>query len=167
MNCALWQGVVLVLINQISKFPCRLWNHHNLNSETHSRLSDFFGGVSMRCLSHLVQMGTRGMVITSPPLSSSTDDTGTTSTRSLIDDINLARLQHIPIFFFSAGENDVFTPESTDISYTTLRDKFDKGEYDRAVFEGFGHLDCWMGERAADVVWVSVREHLIRVCDDG
>jgi hypothetical protein len=121
----------------------------------------------MRCLSHLVRMGTSGMVITSPPLSSSTDDTSTTATRPLIDDINLARLQHIPIFFFSGGENDVYTPEATDISYTTLRGKFDEGQYDRAVFEGFGHLDCWMGERAADVVWVRVREHLMRVCGDG
>jgi hypothetical protein len=130
-------------------------------------LSDFFGGISMRCLSHLVRMGTSGVVITSPPLSSSTDDTGTISTRPLIDDINLARLQHIPIFFFSGGENVVYTPEATDISYTILREKFDQGQYDRAVFEGFGHLDCWMAERAADVVWVSVREHLMRVCGDG
>jgi hypothetical protein len=111
-------------------------------------------------------MGTSGMVMTSPPLSLSTHDTGTISTRPLIDDISLARLQHIPIFFFSGGANDVYTPESTDISYTTLRNKFDKGEYDRAVFEGFGHLDCWMGERAADVIWVSIRGHLMRVCDD-
>lgn len=117
----------------------------------------------MRCLSHLVQMGTSGMVMTSPPL---TDEMCNISTRPLIDDINLARLQHIPIFFFSGGESDVYTPESTDISYTTLRNKFDKGEYDRTVFEGFGHLDCWMGERAADVIWVSVRGHLMRVCDD-
>ena len=121
----------------------------------------------MRCLSHLVQMGTSGMVITSPPLSSSTDDTGTAPTRPLIDDVNLARLQHIPIFFFSGGENDVYTPEATDISYTTLRNKFDEGQYDRAVFEGFGHLDCWMAERAADVVWVNVRAHLMRVCGEG
>ena len=92
----------------------------------------------MRCLSHLAQMGTIGMVITTPPLSSSTDEIGTTSTRLLINDTNLARLQHIPIFFFSGGDNDVYTPEATDISYTTLRDKFAKGQYDRAVFEGFG-----------------------------
>ena len=121
----------------------------------------------MRCLSHLVRMGTSGMVITSPPLSSSIDDTGAASAKPLINDINLARLRHIPIFFFSGGDNVVYTPEATDISYTTLRDKFDEGQYDCAVFAGFGHLDCWMGERAADVVWLSVKKHLMRVCGDG
>lgn len=56
---------------------------------------------------------------------------------------------------------------ATDILYTTLRDKLDEGQYDCTVFEAFGHPDCWMAGRAADVVWVSVREHLMRVCGDG
>ena len=79
----------------------------------------------------------------------------------------MARLKHIPIFFFSGSENDVFSPESTDISYTDLRDRFDEAQYERDVFEGFGHHDCWIGEMAADVVWESVKDHMIKVCSVG
>jgi hypothetical protein len=115
----------------------------------------------MRCLTHLVRIGTTGKVLTWP-LPSST--AGSTSARELIDDRNLDRLKSIPIFFFSGSENAVYTPEATDISYTTLRDKFDEGLYERDVFEGFGHLDCWMAEKAADVVWPRVKEHMMMVC---
>jgi len=57
----------------------------------------------------------------------------------------------------------VFTPEATDMSYTTLRNEFLEGQYERDVFDGFGHLDCWMGERAADVIWPRVKQHMIKV----
>ena len=124
-------------------------------------ISDFLGGVSTRCLAHFVRMGRHGMVITWPS-PSSTDSSA--SVKELENDIDLDRLRHIPIFFFSGGENAVFTPEATDISYTTLRSKFDEGQYERDVFDGFGHLDCWMGEKAADVVWPRVKQHMINVC---
>jgi hypothetical protein len=77
---------------------------------------------------------------------------------------NLDRLKHIPIFFFSGGDNNVYTPEATDMSYTILRDGFDEGQYKRDVFEEFGHLDCWMGEKASDVIRPRIREHMVKVC---
>jgi hypothetical protein len=106
-------------------------------------------------------MGRHGMVTTWPS-PSSTDSSA--SVKELENDINLDHLKHIPIFFFSGSENAVFTPEATDMSYTTLRSKFDEGQYERDVFDGFGHLDCWMGEKAADVVWPRVKQHMIKVC---
>jgi hypothetical protein len=106
-------------------------------------------------------MGTSSTIITLPP-SSSMDSS--TSTRELINDSGLECFKHIPIFFFSGSDNAVFTSEATDTSYTILRDKFDEGQYEREVFDGFGHLDCWMGEKAVDVVWERVKHHMIKVC---
>jgi hypothetical protein len=57
----------------------------------------------------------------------------------------------------------MYRPEATDTSYTILRDRFEEGQYERDVFEGFGHLDCWMGEKAAEVIWPRVRAHMVKV----
>lgn len=116
----------------------------------------------MRCLEHLVRMGTSGIVTTWP--SPRSTDSSAISVRELIDNVSLVRLKHVPIFFFSGSENAVFTPEATDISYTTLRNELDESQYERDVFEGFGHLDCWIGERAAEVIWPRVKQHMIKVC---
>jgi hypothetical protein len=86
------------------------------------------------------------------------------STQKLVDATNLDHLKHITIFFISGGENDVYTPETTDMSYTILRDKFDEGQYKHDVFEEFRNLDCWMGEKASEVVWLRIREHMVKVC---
>jgi hypothetical protein len=104
--------------------------------------------------------GIHGYVTTWPsPLADGGDAPATT----LVADANLRRLLNVPIYFFSGSENAVYSPESTDISYTTLRGLGDEGQYERDVFDGFGHLDCWMGEKAATVIWPIVRQHMKKV----
>ena len=114
----------------------------------------------MPCLNHLLHMGTTAMASTWPSLGK---DLKSQPAVPLVNGTNLARLKQIPIYFFSGSENAVFTPEATDMSYTTLRNEFLEGQYERDVFDGFGHLDCWMGERAADVIWPRVKQHMIKV----
>ena len=140
----------------------RLWSHRNLNSATHGMLSNFLGGVSMPCLNHLLRMGTTSTVTTWPFPSASNDGTSQ-NVVELVNANNLTHLKHIPIYFFSGSENAVFTPESTDISYMTLRNEYDEGQYERDAFDGFGRLDCWMWEKAADVIWPRVKQHMIKV----
>jgi len=112
----------------------------------------------MQGFKHLLLNGTQGYVTTWPPPS-----VGGSSATNLVTPANLQRLRNIPIYFFSGSENRVFSPESTDISYMTLRDAGDEEQYERDVFEGFGHLDCWMGEKAAKEIWPRVREHMKKV----
>jgi hypothetical protein len=114
----------------------------------------------MHCLKHLTHNGSRGYVTTWP---SPKADTGDASATNLVTEANLQRLLNIPIYFFSGAENASYSPESTDISYTTLRRVGDEGLYDRDAFDGFGHLDCWMAEKAATVIWPRVREHMKKV----
>jgi len=115
----------------------------------------------MHNFKHLILNGTQGYVTTWPSPSAGGD--AASSATNLVTPANVRRLRNIPIYFFSGGDNRVFSPESTDISYTTLRDAADEGQYERDVFEGFGHLDCWMGEKAAKEIWPRVGEHMKKV----
>ncbi|KAL5350902.1 hypothetical protein ACLOAV_004475 [Pseudogymnoascus australis] len=141
-------GFVQQVLNQISS----LWSHRNLNAATHSQLSHFLGGTSMSALAHLMSMGRLGYVTTNPPTSI-----------NLVTPINMSRLRGIPILFFSGSENSVFDPQSTDVSYTILRNEFGADWYERTVFEGRGHLDCWMGKDAVRDVYPRVRKHVDQV----
>jgi choline dehydrogenase-like flavoprotein len=100
----------------------------------------------MKALAHLMYMGTHGHVV----------DNGR---ESLVTPNNLQRLQGLPILFISGSENVVYKPQNTDKSYTVLTTKFGYGNYDRKVFDDYGHLDCWMGAEAAKDVYPYVLAH--------
>ncbi|KAL2068473.1 hypothetical protein VTL71DRAFT_16571 [Oculimacula yallundae] len=146
------------MCNNVSCHRCslifgRLWNHRNLNEATHRQINRFFGGVNMTLLHLLMQMGYRGFVTTNGPLF-----------KDLTTEHNLRRLKGIPMMFFSGSDNKVLTPESTDKSYSVMRDLFGTKNYSRHVIQGYGHLDCWMGRRAYKDVFPIVREEVDRVC---
>ena len=103
----------------------------------------------MKSLEHLMYMGTHGYV---------TDN----HNESLLNDENLRRLAGIPILFIQGSENVVYTPEATNRSLETMNDAFGQGLYQREVFEGYGHLDCWMGKDAATDVYPTVLAHAMR-----
>jgi hypothetical protein len=99
-----------------------------------------------------MSMGRLGHVITNPPTSI-----------NLVTPFNIARLKGIPILFFSGADNAVYTPENTDVSYTMLRNANEVDDYERVVFEGRGHLDCWMGVTAYKDVYPRVKEHVDKI----
>lgn len=70
----------------------------------------------MRTLEDLMYAGTHAKVV---------DNDG----NSLITPSNLDRLKGLPILFIHGSNNAVFTPESTEISLTTLRDAFGAQKY--------------------------------------
>ena len=78
---------------------------------------------------------------------------------SLVTPQNLRNLKGVPILLFSGAENARWSPESTDISYNTLRDTFGEDDYERAVWLGRGDLDCWIGE-GNDGILGRVRGHV-------
>ena len=78
---------------------------------------------------------------------------------SLVTPPNLQRLNGLPILFISGTENAVYTPENTDKSYTTMTMTFGQQGYQREVFPGYGHLDCWMGAEAVKDVYPTVLAH--------
>ena len=124
----------------------RLWSHKKLNDATHSNLSKFLGGTTMKSLQHLMFMGTHGYV---------TDN----SNKSLVTDDNMQRLASLPILFIHGSDNVVYSPESTDKSFTKLTTTFQQEGYEYEAFEGYGHLDCWMGKDAAQDIYPRVLAH--------
>ncbi|KAJ7757153.1 hypothetical protein B0H16DRAFT_1538314 [Mycena metata] len=125
----------------------RMWNHRNLSHATHEHLINFFGGIHMNTLSYVMHTGIAGHSI---------DNEG----NDLVTEANLARLEGIPILFLSGGDNVVFTPVSTSMSYDDLRERFGTSLYKRVVVPGYGHLDPWMGERSRYDVYPIVGEHV-------
>ncbi|KAL3427916.1 Cholesterol oxidase 2 [Phlyctema vagabunda] len=129
-----------------------LWNHRNLNEATHRQINRFFGGVNMTLLNLLMQMGHRGHVTTNGPLYTALDT-----------EKNVKRLKGIPILLFSGSDNKVLTPESTEKTYSILRDTFGEESYQRRVVQDYGHLDCWMGRDAYRDVYPMLRSEIDRV----
>lgn len=101
----------------------------------------------MMSLEHLMYMGTHGYV---------TDNHNT----SLVTKPNLDRLKGLSILFLSGTENVVYSPETTDTSFTTLTSHFQQAGYERKLLQGYGHLDCWMSESAVDDVYPAVFHHI-------
>ena len=68
------------------------------------------------------------------------------------DRLHLDRLA-LPIHFISGAENGMFVPESTRASYDLLCEANGRGHYRRSVYSGYGHLDCFLGQGAAETIW--------------
>jgi len=132
----------------------RLWCHSGLNEATHANLGNFLGGTNMRCLTHLMRMGSSGYVM---------DNEFT----SLITGVGLKRLEGLKVQFVQGGKNAVYEPENTLTSYELLREEFGSAGYERVVFEDRGHLDCWMGKSAYRDVYPAVANHIDEVMSGG
>lgn len=101
----------------------------------------------MTMLSHLTHMGRQDHVCDN-------------QNNNLVTPENVKRLAGIPILLFSGAENTVYDPESTEMSYDILRDQLQYDDYERVVFPGKGHLDCWMSAHAINDVWPTVWGHI-------
>ncbi|KAF2771554.1 FAD/NAD(P)-binding domain-containing protein [Teratosphaeria nubilosa] len=115
----------------------RMWSHHNFTVADHDYLHQVMGGVHTRALQLLKDMAL---------LQEVTDDTG----RSLVTPTNLQRLRGLRLFLFSNAESDVYSPQATARTAEVLTKISGSGMVRRKVFENFGHLDCWMSEKAAE-----------------
>ncbi|KAI9679131.1 MAG: hypothetical protein M1822_007341 [Bathelium mastoideum] len=124
-----------------------LWNHENLNTQTHNNVHNFFAGTHTTLLKHVVRMGTRGWCLNN-------------DLQPLLIPSNLQRLQGVPILFISGTDNEVFDPESTLRDYEMLRRQFGEKLYRRFLVEGYGHLDPVVGKDAASDVYWRVLAHL-------
>ena len=100
----------------------RLYTHTYLNSATHNALSRLLGGISFPNYTHLARMAR-----------SASHQVTDNKNVSLVTSHNLRNLKGVPMLLFSGAENARWSPESTDMSYKTLRDRFGEDDYERAV----------------------------------
>jgi hypothetical protein len=139
----------------------RCWTHTNLNYATHLHLNRFFDGVHTYFLKHLSGMGAASTYHVRNNLPEFAD---------LVTPKNLEKLRDIKIAFLYGMENAVWSGRATKASHDTLKQMFPRGEYERILVEGYGHLDCWMGKNACEDVWPRVERHVAsceeRVADE-
>jgi hypothetical protein len=81
---------------------------------------------------------------------------------SILTDDDMQHLDRLklPIHFISGSENRMFVPESTQASYNLVREANGDSYYQRTVYEGFGHLDCYFGAGAPQAIWPDIARSL-------
>lgn len=129
-----------------SGFPA-LWEHENLNEETHEWLKDEFAAVPIRFFNHIKKCVAKGHLIANG------DETG------LLENFETGKPQTDARFVLFAGEkNRCFLPESQVRTYNYLN-KHDAGRHALHLLPKYSHLDVFMGKEAAkDVFPMMVHE---------
>lgn len=122
-----------------------LYEHDQLNTETHRCLHEMFGLANIQAFEHLALICRQGHIV---------DAKG--------KDVYLAHLERlaIPITFLSGAENECFLPESTEITYNLLKEQNGQDLYRRYVIPHYGHIDCIFGKDAAADVYPLILKQL-------
>jgi cholesterol oxidase len=121
-------------------------HHAQLNFETHRRLVDSFGVGNIFSIKHLGLIFRKGRVVNSRG-----------------EDVYLKHPERlaIPIHFLVGKSNTMFFPDTT---YETIhwlrRSNYPPSLYTVQEFEDYAHLDCFIGENAAEEVFPDILEHL-------
>lgn len=132
-----------------------IFNHDNLAPETHERLGDLFGGVSVHYYRHVAKMvksGNRAVKF----------EPGDARYARLPDDY-LARAAEVqtPILFLQGQDNRVFA--DSNIRCHALMEERVPGRHRLRVVPGYGHQDIFIGKDAARDVFphlvAFLREH--------
>jgi len=133
--------------DRISALYGLIYEHTNLNSETHGILQELFGMAKTLVFAHLASMMRAGHLV---------DVHGRESyvLPNNMDNLNL------PITFISGEKNQCFLPESTKQTFDLLRTTFPSQQYNREVIKGYGHIDCIFGSSANKDVYPSILNHL-------
>jgi cholesterol oxidase len=122
-----------------------LYRHETLNDRLHTHLAELFAEANIETLKHLAEMCRKGVLV---------DINGKDIYMPHFDRLNL------PILFLSGSKNECYLPESTEITYNLLREKYDTTQYSRQVIEDYAHIDCIFGDNAAEDVFPHIVEHL-------
>jgi cholesterol oxidase len=115
--------------------------HERINHATHALMGELVPECVSGFLKDVARWVRHGSVLTSE------------------DVRHLDRLK-VPIHFISGSENRMFVPEATEKSFRLLCDANGESYYKRTVFQGFGHLDTYFGDGAAQAIWPNIAQAL-------
>src|SRR5581483_9410751 len=121
-----------------------VFDHSQLNDETHDELAGIFGITNMTFFEHISLMIRRSRAL---------DAEGRDVYWSNIDRYRL------PISFIHGEHNRMFLPVGTERTHDELRKAHGPDLYSRHVVSEYAHLDCWLGEHAErDVFPIALAE---------
>ena len=119
------------------------YKHDRLTTATHEAMRELFGWTSLRALQHLALMLRKGQA-----LDCHGEDV------YLIPN-QLKKLEHVPLAFLHGKDNRQFLPDSTKKTMEALQAVNPNGNYVRTEFDGFGHLDCFVGRNPEPIFdWI-------------
>lgn len=124
-----------------------VFDHDQLNEETHDAVVHIFGKTRLTAFKHLTNMIREGHAV---------DAQGDEAYMPHLD-----RLA-IPITFLHGEHNRMFIPRSTELTYDALRKANGDGLYRRIVIPDYAHMDCWMGINSARDVFPLALDELER-----
>lgn len=133
--------------HRITFLYASLFRHETLNQQLHENLHELFAEANISSLKHLAAMCRAHHLV---------DAQGADI---YLQESNYANLD-LPICFISGALNSCYLPESTQITYQTLCDKFDPSQYSRSVIPDYGHIDCIFGANAVEDVYPIMLAHL-------
>ncbi|MEM5345693.1 alpha/beta fold hydrolase [Paraburkholderia azotifigens] len=122
-----------------------LYEHAQLDEQLHANLQELFGIHDVELFNQLAAMVRAGHVV---------DANGDDTYMPNIDGMKL------PIAFIHGTENLCYLPTSTQMTYDLLVERFGADNYERHLIEGYGHIDCVFGKRAALDVFPTIVRHL-------
>ncbi|OLL28879.1 glucose-methanol-choline oxidoreductase [Burkholderia sp. SRS-W-2-2016] len=126
-----------------------LYEHEQLNETLHANLQELFGIHDMAVFQHLAAMVRAGHVV---------DARGDNVYLAGANGMKGLEGMRLPIGFIHGERNETYLPESTELTFDMLRNRFPEQPYERHLIPGYGHIDCIFGKNAAvDVYPVIVR----------
>jgi cholesterol oxidase len=129
----------------------RLFEHEQLDPETHDALHEMFGVANMTAMRHLAEMSRQGKLV---------DANG--------GDIYIDKMGErlpFPIRFIHGSRNECYHPVSTWTTWKLLEElrkanpQANPGPYDWHEIPDLGHIDCIFGHKAADRVYPKISAH--------
>lgn len=134
-----------------------LYEHAQLNQDTHDRLTDQFGKRNITAFVHLAQLARRvGAQRFDYGPAENRRRYGTPRPTTYLD----AKHLRIPITFVSGERNRTFVPRSTELTFEWLCKENGPKRYRRHVVPGYGHIDSFMGANANRDVYPLFLEQL-------
>jgi hypothetical protein len=130
-------------------FPT-LWRHENLNDATHEWLKDEFAHVPMTFFKQMSRSVRAGQLLAARSYPSLPKSFAASEPRT---DARIA--------FFAGRENRCFLAESQQRTHEFFS-RFRKADHTLTVIPGYGHLDMFMGARAAEHVFPLIAAELER-----
>jgi cholesterol oxidase len=140
--------------HRISFMYAPLYLHANLNAQTHDTLAEQFGTAPIAAFEHLTLMVRKGKVVAADGSDIYLPDTDSMALTECLS------YTPMPILLIHGAQNDCYLPEGTEADFQTLRTVFNPSRVERRVIEDYGHIDCIIGQRAAQDVFPSILDHL-------
>jgi hypothetical protein len=128
-----------------------LWSHENLNEETHTWLEHEFAAVPLTFFSQIVRCVRAGRLLTVDRRPELPADLTAQAPRT-----------DARVVFLAGAQNRCFTAASQRASHAWY-ERHAPGRTGLHVFDGYGHLDVFMGRHAARDVFPTIVEELERV----